>query len=133
MLLEKGAEKAVEDGDIDISQYAKLKHNIDLFKSVTTPIGDLAELDNEWIWGPPGTGKSRGARADNPEHYNKPLNKWWDDYKGQHCVILDDLSKEHACLGPHLKQWADHYPFTAEVKGGATKLRPPKIVVTSNY
>lgn len=32
-----------------------------------------------------------------------------------------------------MKRWADHYKFTAEVKGGATNLRPKRIVVTSNY
>lgn len=133
MLLEKGAEAAVRDGDIGLMDYAKLKHNIELYKSVTIKLDELPQLDNEWIYGPPGTGKSRMARDQNPDHYDKPLNKWWDDYKGQSCVILDDFSKEHACLGPHLKRWADHYPFTAEVKGGATNLRPAKIVVTSNY
>lgn len=82
LLIEKGAEKAVEDGDISIKDYAKLKHNIELYKSCTVQHAALDALDNKWVYGPPGTGKSRGARAEYADHYDKPLNKWWDDYKG---------------------------------------------------
>lgn len=70
------------DGDVDILQYAKLKHNLDLYKSVTCEHAPLDALTNQWFYGPPGTGKSLGARQENPEYYDKPLNKWWDDYKG---------------------------------------------------
>ena len=82
LLISKGAEQAVADGDICITNYAKLKHNIDLYKSITDKHANLDVLDNEWVYGPPGTGKSRGAREENPDHYDKPINKWWDDYKG---------------------------------------------------
>lgn len=133
MLLQKGAEQAVKDGDISIQDYPKYKHAIDLFNATANKHTDLTCLDNEWIVGKPGVGKSHYARAKNPEHYDKPLNKWWDDYKGQPAVILDDFSREHSVLGSHLKRWADKYPFTAEVKGGATRLRPQRIIVTSNY
>jgi len=133
LLLAKGAEQAVKDGDVRLIDYPKLKHAIDLLNATTAQHADLACLDNEWIVGPAGHGKSHFARATNASHYDKPLNKWWDDYTGQHAVILDDFGKDHACLSSHLKRWADKYPFTAEVKGGATRLRPQRIIVTSNY
>ena len=133
MLIAKGAEQAVRDGDVKIEDYPKLKHALDLYSATTNEYHDLDTLDNYWIVGPPGTGKSHYARRTYPEHYDKPLNKWWDDYKHQGTVILDDFDENHACLGSHLKRWADKYPFTAEVKGGATRLRPLRIVVTSNY
>lgn len=106
---------------------------MDLFNALTKKHEDLPALKNKWIWGEPGCGKSRKVREDNPVLYDKPLNKWWDDYKDEPVVILDDFDKHHACLGSHLKRWADHYPFTAEVKGGACNLRPKEIIVTSNY
>lgn len=38
MLLQIGAEKAVQDGLIDLRDYTKYKHSIELYKSVTTPV-----------------------------------------------------------------------------------------------
>lgn len=133
MLLEKGVVKAVEDGDIPVMQLPKLKLAIDLYNSLAAKPSDLDELDNYWFYGPPGTGKSRGARTRWPGIYNKPLNKWWCDYKGEETILLDDFSKEHKVLGPHLKNWADHYAFVAETKGGGVTIRPKRFVITSNY
>jgi GTPase SAR1 family protein len=94
---------------------------------------DLPELNNLWIWGPAGCGKSTTARRMcNNDFYPKQMNKWWDGYQNEEVVIIDDFEKE-SHLGHHLKIWADHFSFLAETKGGMLQIRPKRIIITSNY
>lgn len=84
-----------------------------------------------WIYGKPGTGKSRGVAKHWPEAYWKNANKWWDGYQGENEVVLDDLGSAH--LFELLKRWADRYKVIGEVKGGAVDLSYNVFVITSNF
>lgn len=91
------------------------------------------ELENIWIWGPAGTGKTLWAWEHYPDAYIKNLNKWWDGYHGQETVILDDWDPNQQLLTQKLKTWADRYPFHAEIKGSGMLIRPKRIIITSNF
>lgn len=91
-----------------------------------------------WIWGPTGTGKSLGARRlfaeKGMEFYDKMCNKWWDHYKDQDGILIDDIQLDTAKMLTHFfKRWFDIYPFNAEVKCGVMMIRFKYGIVTSNW
>ena len=71
------------------------------------------------FWGVSGTGKTRRAwheAGDTADVFIKdPNTKWWDGYRGQKKVIIDEFTGLIS-IG-HLLRWIDRYPVIAEVKG----------------
>jgi len=92
------------------------------------------DLQHEWWVGPSGTGKSRLLWELYPKHFAKALNKWWDGYRHEEVVAIEEWSPKNELTASSLKKWADRYPFPGEIKGGCLQgLRPKKIIVLSNY
>lgn len=129
--------------DIDPQIQVQFMKNLDYIRDKFQPrLRDLPPgSKNLWIWGPTRSGKSRRARQIfaeryQGEFYNKLQNKWWDHYETHRALpaLIDDLEMEQGkALTAHLKQWLDIYSFKVEYKGGAKDIRPPLIIITSNF
>lgn len=84
------------------------------------------------FWGVTGSGKSHRAFEEagvNP-FVKSASNKWWDGYRGQDAVVIDEFAGMVDIT--HLLRWFDKYPYFVEIKGSTTPLKAHKFWVTSN-
>lgn len=121
--------------EIDDELYIKYLHHFKaIYAEQQTNPAHLETMDHLWIYGETGTGKSHVVHHTYPDRYIKNINKWWDGYTDQQVVHIDELDPTHTSfMTSFLKKWSDKWPFNAEVKGSSRVIRPPKIIVTSNY
>lgn len=81
--------------------------------------------------GPPGTGKSKTARAFYPNAYWKQSDsKWFDGYDGSETIVIDDY---YGSLPWSLMMnLCDRYPMRVETKGATSVVQAKNLVITSN-
>jgi len=82
--------------------------------------------------GTTGTGKSRRAWAEaGLDAYPKdPRSKFWDGYRDQRHVVIDEFRGDIALS--HILRWLDRYPCLVEIKGSSTSLVATSVWITSN-
>lgn len=126
--------KLVDEGIIPIDRLPNIMKAIDIYH-LLEPAEDMDTCRGIWIYGPPGVGKSHVVRTLFPRQqlYIKAQNKWFDGYRGQTVMLVDDFDLQGKCLSHYLKLWADKWSASGEIKGYATNLHHRLIIITSNY
>lgn len=82
-------------------------------------------------WGNTGLGKSRTVfEKETGPIYTKPRGDWWDGYKGEETVLIDDFYGwiKH----DEMLRLMDRYPMQVPIKGGFREFVARKLYITSN-
>lgn len=114
--------------DILIRHYSAIKRiRVDHVEPVERP-----DITVNVYWGVSGTGKTRRAHyeAGSGAFIKNPNTKWWDGYRGQKNVIVDEFVGRVDIS--YILNWFDRYPCIAEVKGYSVPLEAVNFWVTSN-
>jgi len=91
------------------------------------------ELKVYFLWGAPGTGKTRLARHRSIDSFwicSDTELKWFDGYEGETAVILDDYRGQAS--DSWILRVLDIYELRVPIKGGFVSFNPDTIYITSN-
>lgn len=113
--------------DIFVRYYSSLRR---IGADYCEPIGVVRTV--HCYWGPSRTGKSRRAwdEAGDQAYPKDPRSKFWDGYRGQQHVVLDEFRGGIDIA--HLLRWFDRYPVIVEIKGSSVPLTATTFWITSN-
>lgn len=127
-------EGTIETNDPEV--YVKYNRFCERERAKHRKLERLESTCGYWIYGPSGTGKTTAVMdlLGQETIYDKGVNKWWDGYDDEENVLIDDVTAENGkFIASNLLRWADKFPVRVETKGGGLKVRPKRIIVTSNY
>lgn len=86
-----------------------------------------------WLYGKTGTGKTRYAYDYFGKNgtYIKDGTKWWDGYKQETCIIIDDFDGKWPYRD--FLRLLDRYPYQGQVKNGYVAINSDYIFITCEY
>lgn len=123
-------------GDIaqsHFSQYLQYRRGLEEYVELKNPPSTRPDLKVYVLWGSTGVGKSRLAHHlfTGLGHVYDPSLRWFDGYRGEETVLLDDFRGD-GIPGHFLLRVLDIYPLRVPVKGSFITWNPSRIIITSN-
>lgn len=126
----------IEIADEHFNQWVVYRRSFEAYRSMCHPSETRPELMVYGLYGMAGAGKTRfsfeyaKARGQEPYIVADLTLQWWDGYRGQEVVIIDDFRGEASIS--LFKRYTDIYPCQVPIKGGFRELRCKEIWITSN-
>lgn len=123
--------------------YKRLKHDILEYRN-DCYVPDIREVKCKWFYGATRLGKSWQAIKELKDagavdlqgiYFKNSNNKYWENYRGQLYVLIDELPlmKDNSWLMNYMKKWTDKIPCELDVKNTSCFLRATHIYVTSQH
>lgn len=110
---------------IEFTRFAALEANV-------KPLPRGGKKCLYWLWSK-APDMHKTTYVENKGAYRKTCTKWWNGYRNEPIVLLDDPEpRANRRLWGLLKQWCNEHPFQVEYKGGVTTIRPEVFYVTCN-
>ena len=137
--------KLVEEGIVSIHEVPLIKKTKDILMNEKLETyaqnNKLIERKCYWIGGEAGSGKTYFVynnlfkkESDNNNFYAKTFSSWWDGYKGEEAVLVDEIfSEKKNEMLYYLKLWGDKLTVKQPIKGSFVNLVYKKIALTANF
>lgn len=130
----KSGVKEVDIADEYFGDWVRYNKSFKRYRDIIDEPKLRVELSVYYLWGAPGTGKTRLARHRSMEGgfwiASDVELKWFDGYGGEPNVILDDY--RGAASDSWILRVLDIYELRVPIKGGFVSWNPVNIYLTSN-
>lgn len=141
MVKERKSDLDILESDAKYARYEKQINYMRFTYDEARSDREATGLDVKVFYGATGTGKTYTAVhmcANKDDYYiaecpsQKNCKLWFNGYRGQSVLILDDFSGDYCSLD-FLKRLLDHYKLKVEFKGGFVWACWTTVIITTNY
>lgn len=115
--------------EIDPLFYVRSYRGIEKYKTIINK--EFRKLNVEWIWGEPGSGKTRYVMEQDDIYKIDPPYIWWDGYTGQKNLLIDDF-EDFMLSRSTLLNILDGYVLRLATKGSHCYANWESVFITSN-
>jgi len=127
----KNGEITLEECMFDYPElYVKYSRSLEKMFNAVAPARSVPPQVH-WRWGLSGTGKTRYCVEKHPDHYIKDGTCWWDNYKTQEALIIDDFDNQIPFR--ILLRMLDRYSYQGQMKGSYVQINSPFIYITCEF